>query len=325
MTADVLFDDRSARVDRTTGWERVTRELATRLGDDPRVSLSSAPARSVAGRLASDVALVPLKARKFRIVHYPSYPPTWKLRRNLVIFTLNDLTWWEHPETSSRLGRWWYRPWADRAIGRAHLTVPTNATASALAERFGINHDRMTVIPWGVTTLPPAVPFEAPRPFIVFVGSREPRKNLERLVRAFETSALSDEFDLVLVGREAWGPPVRGVRTISGASDEVMSGIYSAAVALVMPSLHEGFGLPLVEALVAGLPVACSDIPVFREVAGPHATYFDPLDECDIARALHEVVRAPPTDEAARRAWASRFSWDAAARSCLELYERLLA
>jgi glycosyltransferase involved in cell wall biosynthesis len=106
-------------------------------------------------------------------------------------------------------------------------------------------------------------------------------------------------------------------------TDPDLATLYRHATAVVQPSLYEGFGLPLAEALAAGGRVLCSDIPAFREVCGPWATYFDPADVDGLAGLLRASLDYPTTDTSGARAWASQFSWTTAARQLVSLYEQL--
>jgi glycosyltransferase involved in cell wall biosynthesis len=118
------------------------------------------------------------------------------------------------------------------------------------------------------------------------------------------------------------------VRFLDWVDDRTLDGLYRAATCFVLPSLAEGFGLPVLEAMARGTPVACSDIPVLREVAGDTALYFDPHDADAIARALESCLADP--ELRARlgvlgQARARVFTWRSAAERTLESYERATA
>lgn len=172
-----------------------------------------------------------------------------------------------------------------------------------------------------------------PAPFILYVGQRDGYKNWSRLATAFEESGLWKTHVLVSFGP----PPTSGERKAvqaseaagrllwQGGSDDDLADLYAAADCFVYPSLTEGFGIPLVEAARLGCPVACSDIPPFREVLGQQAHFFPPLD----ARAMGDAVlaaiaagRSSRTVEAAKNLCA-RYTWNRTARATLEFYRHV--
>jgi len=151
----------------------------------------------------------------------------------------------------------------------------------------------------------------------------EPRKNLHRLIEAFRFASISRECELVVVGRTGWGSQPTGVRLLSHLSDQQLADCYAAARGVIIPSIYEGFGLPLIEALRMGTPVACSDLPVFHEVTGGDAIFFDPLDIGSIADALQRLAYSHRAGEQAIRR-ARAFTWDATAAALSALYRRLV-
>jgi glycosyltransferase involved in cell wall biosynthesis len=132
------------------------------------------------------------------------------------------------------------------------------------------------------------------KPYYLAVGSIEPRKNLKALATAFELSRLQNDFDLVLVGRQAWGELPRGVIATGVISDGELRYMMERAVGLVCPSLYEGFGLPVAEAVSLGTAVACSDIPALREVAPEANIFFDPTDVHAMSEALIKLAHLEP-------------------------------
>lgn len=319
-----LFDARSAAWQRTTGWERYARELARRLADDPEVEVRVAGSEKLPDRLWQDLAATPRATRRARVAHFPSLPPApWARAHRAVVYTLHDLTWWRWRQTASRMGKHYYARLASTAAhSRAHLVVDAEAVRQEVIEYFGRSPDSVTVVPLGVELPPAADVAPRRRPYLLAVGTSEPRKNLQRLVQAYELSGLSETHDLLLIGRAGWGSPPPGVLIESGYDDAELVAAYRDATAVVLPSLYEGFGLPAVEAMQLGTPVICSDIPVLREVTGGHAVYVDPTDVEAIAAAL----RSSPSlsSPAGAAAWArATFCWDRAAAQLTALYRTL--
>jgi len=178
-----------------------------------------------------------------------------------------------------------------------------------------------------------------PERYLLFVGTIEPRKNLVRLLSAFETVHAAGLTDgLLVVGRRGWlcdeffvrleaSPARRAVLLPGYLPDEDLPAIYAAAQALVFPSLYEGFGLPLLEALACGTPVACSNTSSLPEVAGEAALYFDPTNTEALIGAVRRLLTDRPLQEELRRrglAQAARFSWQRAAVETTAIYNSIL-
>ena len=171
--------------------------------------------------------------------------------------------------------------------------------------------------------------YNLPRPFFLFVGSWEPRKNIPRLIDAFRIFCRDapEEYDLVLVGPTGSGEQeVRErildlgledrVRTPGFVPDEDMPSLYAAAEALVFPSLGEGFGFPIIEAMACGTPVIISRASCLPEIAGAAALLIDPENPGDIAHAMRELLRAEVRTDLSRRGLerARVFTWETTAR-----------
>jgi glycosyltransferase involved in cell wall biosynthesis len=316
VTLPVLFDGRSGLLGRPGGWERYTAELTRHLGASVHVVPGRAPRHQLTS-VAWEWTALPWYARGFPLVHLPTYPPPPTLRGR-VLYTLHDLVWLRHPHWQSRGGRLYYRRVARQALGRVELVAVSQAIADELAAELDL---KAHVIANGVHALPDAVPEVRDRPYLLSVGAVEPRKNLGRLVAAYQGSGLAGEVDLVLVGRSAWGELPEGVVYLGPVDDTRLASLYAGATAVASASLYEGFGLPVAEALTVGAPVVCSDIPAYREVTGGHARFFDPLSTSSIAEALvdaaHGLARPPQTLR-------TRWSWERCAGEHRALYARLL-
>jgi len=173
-----------------------------------------------------------------------------------------------------------------------------------------------------------------PGRYLLAVGSVDPRKNLSALIRAYSRSDLYSEtgIPLVLVGgssshfRGGGSQAADGVVRLGYVTDSELSLLYQKSLAVVFPSLAEGFGLPLVEALASGARVAASDIDVFRWIAGHDASYFDPLSVEDISDALRSLVFGEDTEspQARSRRIRERFSWDQSAVVVMDLCRKIM-
>jgi glycosyltransferase involved in cell wall biosynthesis len=209
---------------------------------------------------------------------------------------------------------------------------------------LGVPRDRIDVIHQAGKPLGPATPEAELRvrlglgdaAVVLCVSPRRPHKNTVRLFAALGRLEPKSSPVLVMPGyptrfeAEIDGEALRlgiadRVRLPGWVPDEDLEGLYGMATCLVVPSLTEGFGMPVLEAMERGLPVTCSNAASLPEVAGDAARYFDPRDEGEIARAIAELIRDSRLRErlaAAGRDRARRFSWERTARQTIESYER---
>lgn len=292
---------------------RVLRELWRR-GDHPAIEL-------LVGR--TDV---------FHGTNFVSAPA----RRAREVVTVHDLTYELHAGTVSRASLL-YRELVPRALARgAHVVTPSEAVAVAVRAFYALGPDRVTATPLGVDAawsraVPPTTAWLAarglPERYLVFVGSLDPRKNLPALLDAHARLRAQEPGTPGLVlagpaGREASLGARPGVHVTGWLDEDALRSLVAGAAALVLPSLDEGFGLPVLEALAAGRPVLASDIPVLREVAGEHAVLVDPHDVDSLAHGLVRVLGVPDgaPERAARRSRADGFTWARCAERTLDVY-----
>jgi alpha-1,3-rhamnosyl/mannosyltransferase len=253
-----------------------------------------------------------------------------------LVVTVHDLLWRRIPEAYPARGRHWHEAALVRALRRAdHFVVPADVVADDLVGA-GAPPDSITVIPMGSDHLPPPDADAAAAhleqlgvrgPFLLCVGTLEPRKNLRRLVEAYGTirDSLPEPWPLVMVGPSGWGEqlaPTIGVVHAGPVSSSELSGLYASARLLAYVPLIEGFGLPPVEAMSVGTPVVASPLP---STAGA-AFEVDPNRTESIAAGLLEVA----TDEATREDLirrgaerASQLTWSSIARRHRDVWERV--
>ena len=255
--------------------------------------------------------------------------------RAALVTTVHDLLWRRVPEAYPPRGRQWHEAALRRALRRSdRFIVPADVVAADLVAA-GAAPEAIDVIPMGSDHLPPP-DLEAARallstmgvdgPFLLSVGTMEPRKNLPRLVQAYERirASLPEPWPLVLVGPSGWGERVRpatGVVLAGPVSSSELSALYALSRLLVYVPLVEGFGLPPVEAMAVGTPVVASPLP---STAGA-AYEVDPLDTDSIADGLLTV--ATGGDQRARlehlgRRRSSELRWAGIARRHLAVWER---
>ncbi len=209
---------------------------------------------------------------------------------------------------------------------RAHIPTmiitPSEAVRRAAIARFKLDGDRVVAVPEAAAEhFRPVEVKAAARPYFLFVGTLEPRKNISRLIEAWREVRKTQDVDLVLAGRvrKDFAAPVEepGLRVLGEVAEEDLPGLYSGAVACVYPSLYEGFGLPVLEAMQCGATVITSRDPAIMEVAGDAAVFVDAMD----VRALAEAMRARPVMRDRALARAALFSWPITARKTREVYD----
>lgn len=284
----------------------------------------------------SELPPVELLAGRCDVFHATNFvlPPT---RRAAGVVTVHDLAFVRHPETVTAAVRR-YQKLVPRSLRRARIVLcPAEATADAVAEYYRLDRSRVIATPLGVDqswqSVEPIdeaarVRLALPERYVLFLGAREPRKGLPTLLagHAFAQAADDRVPPLVLAGPAGWGdgvPPTKGVVLAGWLDDADLPRIVAGAQALLLMSVEEGFGLPLLEALACGTPVVASDLPVHREVAGPHGTYVPVGDADALAAALIAVAEQPRQRQAveARRQWASGWTWERCALATLAAYE----
>jgi glycosyltransferase involved in cell wall biosynthesis len=266
-------------------------------------------------------------------------------QRGKHIVTIHDAVPWTHPETLTRNGAAWHRAMGERAARFADIVVvPTAAVQARLSDYLSFG-DRVRVI-GGAPSVDLTIPTDSvarraalklPESFVTFVGTLEPRKGLEQLINAL---AAVDNLSLVIVGPRGWGGvnvstlversgilPSR-VHALGRLDDADLAAVLSASRALVVPSIDEGFGLPVLEAMSLGVPVIHSTAAALVEVAGGAAVSVDVHGLGGIA-TLAEALTGLSDDELRRdlvsrgRARSAQFSWDASAASLAALIDEL--
>lgn len=226
-----------------------------------------------------------------------------------------------------------------------HVLTVSHAAAASIADHLGVSPDRIHVVHNGSAEPRPVTDpggilarFELPvaRPLLLSVGNRMPHKNLPGLLAALAALPAAARPVAVIAGSRLPDPLAADVARLGldddvvlpgWVSDEQLEALFQVADLYVCPSLVEGFGLPVVDALRRAVPVLANDVPVLREVGGDAARYADATDAAAFGAAIADALQRP-TDAATRTAaqsWASRFTWDDAADATAEVLERALS
>ncbi len=270
-------------------------------------------------------------------------------RRLPTVLTVHDLIFRHLPQHHKRLNRWYLNLAMPLYVRRAtHLIAVSEATRRDLMAAYGVPAGKITVIYEAAD--PRFGPRDAleqqtvranyglPAAYFLYLGTIEPRKNLLRLLRAWEPLYLAGEAPpLVIVGKRGWlsAPFFEAVERSAAREGIILTGyvldddlpaLIAAATAFVFPSLYEGFGLPPLEAMACGTPVLCSNRSSLPEVVGEAALLFDPADEEAIRAAMRRILTDGALRESLRRRGleqARRFSWRRTAEATLRLYRQL--
>ena len=298
---------------------------------------------------AGDLRHLSRRLRAFDVVHAPSLAVPPRSGAKLVV-TVHDAAPILFPATYTRRGRWFHERGFAAAARRADLVIaPTSVAADEVAGCTPIPRDRIEVVPHGVVQREVGDGLVASTrstlavgesPYVLWVGTLEPRKNVGVLVEGFRRMVEREDLPhrLIIVGPRGWLGAAEALQEPARAlgkrihftgpvrADRLLA-LFRGADLVALPSVHEGFGLPVIEAMSQATPVMCADIPVLHEVAGDAAVFVDPHDPDAWAKELTVLLR----DESARRELgeagrvrASGYTWERCAERTRELYRKVL-
>lgn len=290
-----------------------------------------------------------LRAEQGAIYHSPNYflPPF----PGRTVATIHDLSHHLHPQFHPAARIDYMRRALPDCLRRAdHLITDAESVRQELVEHFGYPAERITAIPLGASpSFRPHSPQEAsarisqwdlqPQSYSLYVGTIEPRKNLDRLLTAYETlpQALRQRYPLVLAGGSGWrsehthqriarAASAGWLRYLRYVSQEDLPALYAGARVFVYPSLYEGFGLPVLEAMASGVPVITSNCSSLPEVVGSAALQVHPEDEAALAQAMARALQDDSWRAHASAAGLQRsaqFSWQRCVEQTVHVYQRL--
>lgn len=269
-------------------------------------------------RLGWENCILPLRAwrQKIDVLHVPAFamPLLKKVAKRMVV-TVHDLIGVIFPQHLSLASRFYWSRWLPFVNRNAdRMIVDSESTKGDVIRCMKFDPGKIRVVPLAVDEnfaspkekreiLEVCAKYSIRRPFVFFLGNVEPRKNLPRLIRAFRRlrGERKIEHRLVIAGSRSWRYPElaesfrdsavkESVQLIDYVHQSDLAALYQASELFIFPSLYEGFGLPILEAMACGVPVITSNVSSIPEVGGDAVCYINPYDEKEIARAIQEVL-----------------------------------
>jgi glycosyltransferase involved in cell wall biosynthesis len=266
------------------------------------------------------------------VYHCPTPRAPITRGRPPTVVTVHDLVPMLFPETMTTWNRYYGRATMKRVLHAADLVVASSSdTANDIETLLKVNGSCIRVVPLGVEPVffsAGASPRVVEEPYVLFVGTAEPRKNIGRLLEAMQV--LHDrgrQYRLVIAGGSGWGDiemksPL--VKNVGRVSDAQLTSLYQHAECLALPSLHEGFGFPALEAMAAGAPVVAGARGALPEIVGDAGILVDPYDVNQIADGIDTAISQRETLIALGHANAARYTWERTADMMVKVYSELV-
>ncbi|MBA3734288.1 MAG: glycosyltransferase family 4 protein [Actinobacteria bacterium] len=305
--------------------ESLLRELRRR--DDVEVTTRTFGRTDRASTLARDAVWYPFllgREDTADVLHCPTYRGPTRSRVPLVV-TVHDLAVFRHPEAFNR----WTRAYSPRVVPRVlaaaqRVIAVSDFTRRELIELLRVPEEKIRVVPNAVGDEFTPVGEAEDGDYVLAVGTLEPRKNLERLAEAVRAG----NRELRVVGARGWGGVEvggNGVRWLGEVSDAELARLYRGATCVAYPSLYEGFGIPVLEAMACGTPVVTTRGTAMEEVADGAAVLVDARDPAEISAGIERA--ATDRDELVARGLerAREFRWDAVADATVQVYREAAA
>jgi len=327
---------------RVTGVGRYAQEISKRIEPKPRMIVPEKTTGQISGHLWEQFVL-PLRLQKDEILWSPANTSAWVIRNQAV--TIHDASVFDHPEWFHPAFAAWTRlSWKILSNRVKAIITVSEFSKERLTHHLKISDQKIHVIPNGVGK--PFEPqsnktiheikrkYDLTKPYFLFVGTHEPRKNLEILIKAFLELKLSacvlviagDKGEVFADTNPGYDSDAANIKFLGYVSDADLPSLYSGAQAVIVPSLYEGFGLTTLEAMACGTPVIASNTTSFPEVAGNAALLVDPNKITEIKNEILKLIEDPNLANTLRESGlhqAAQFSWDKSARKVQALLETL--
>ncbi len=282
---------------------------------------------------------------------FPNFATWPTINSTHVATAIHDLTYLYFPEVVEEKNLAHLRRVVPRSIKKADFIITVSESVKAeLTKEFDLNPDDCVVTPippdesFFTAVSPKAIQIAkkkynlSSKKYIYFIGNLEPRKNLKTLIEAYQIlpQEVKDKYSLVLAGGKGWktestqealdkaiatGEDIKHIGFIDQNDSPTL---FQGASLFVMPSLYEGFGMPILEAMAGGTPVVASNIPVLREVGATYATYADPLSPESFAKEIEKALKAPKPSRERLQENVRRYSWAENVEKIIKKTESLL-
>lgn len=337
-----------------SGITRYTHELLLRLVRSPHqwfLYLDKEPLHPLPTLPNLQIRYGSVSSRASSTIFAQTFFPIWSRKDNVDVFwsprhhlplllparvkkllTVHDLVWKLYPETMTPFGSLVERTLMPLSLRLAHRIMCVSASTQVEVEKyFPASSKKLSTIYPGISSSETKGQAPISEPYFLFVGTLEPRKNLPRLISAFAQFAINNpHIKLLIVGGKGWGEDLnrliieahieQQIILLDRVSDQTLTDCYIHATALVMPSLYEGFGLPLLESMRHGVPAISSKLGAMQEVVKDTGLLVDPYAENEIAKAMQEMLDEEQRQKLSKLAKlrASGFCWDKSSEKVLQ-------
>ena len=318
-----------------TGVQRYARNILAHFPEYQSITPPNWASKGIKGHIWEQ-SYLPLKIKKNDLLWSPTNTGPLYLKQQVI--SLHDLSWLEHPEWFKKSFALQYKFIVSHLVRNCqHILTISKYTKEKIIEHYNIDESKISVVYCGMDIIDEkkvihdhsqkVVSLDTNKPFLLFVGSIEPRKNIKRLLQAWKISkqSIRENYNLVIVGSEGKVFKAQNIdfnesniKILGYVSDSELSYLYKKASALIYPSLYEGFGLPPLEAMKNGLPVISSNVTALPEAVGDAALMCNPYSIDDIADKINLLLENETLQkEFTKKGYEQikKFSWEKASKA----------